>query len=343
MKKIILFFSVLIFACILNAQIQVISSGNVGIGTNANSTYKFNLLGSCYFSGGHTYFTDGLTLSTTIGGPTSFVIANSSYPGMALTSGSSYNSMYMLWAGGDAFSIGSWVSSDLQLKNNISALDGKLMLSKIMNLDGKKYKFKNNEELDQVYKNNNIGNDDSEKSYKLTNLPKGERYGFIAQEIEKEFPELVSTDKTTNLKAIDYDGMIPILLQSIKEQQKMIIQLQEQLNSINVISKEEIQNRITKNDAFLSSENSLNQNAPNPFSQKTIISYYLNEETKNARICLYDMNGTQIRSINVNGFGQGNIVIDAKQLKAGIYLYSLIVDGNLVDTKRMVLTDLQKR
>ena len=338
MKKIILFFSMLLSVCILNAQIQVISSGNVGIGTNANSTYKFNLLGSSYFSGGSTYITDGVTVSTSISGPTSFVLANSNYPALVLNAGSSYNSTYMLWSGGDAYSTGSWVSSDLQLKNNISALDGTLMLSKIMNLDGKKYEFKNNEELDLVYKSKNIGNV-TEKSHKLTNLPKGERYGFIAQDIEKEFPELVSTDKTTNLKAIDYDGMIPILLQSIKEQQKMIIQLQEQLNSLSSVSKEEIQNRITKNDVVVSSENSLYQNAPNPFSQKTIKSYYLNEETKNARICLYDMNGSQIKSMNLYGFGHGKIVIDAKQLKAGIYLYSLIIDGGLIDTKRMVLTD----
>lgn len=319
---------------VLSAQIQVISSGNVGIGTSANSTYKFNLLGSSYFSGGNTHITDGLSISTSLSAPSTFVIANSSYPGMVLTAGGSFNSIYMLSVGGDAYSTGSWVSSDLQLKDNVTVLDGELMLSKIMNLDGKKYEFKNNEELNKVYSNKD---NENVYSYKPTNLPKGERYGFIAQEIEKEFPELVKTDSITNLKAIDYDGMIPILLQSIKEQQKTILQLQEQINNISVVSKDKASKRTS--DIENGESTAIFQNAPNTFSQSTTISYYLKENTQDARICLYDMNGTQLKSINVNGIGKGNVVIDAKQLKAGIYLYSLIVDGTLIDTKRMVLTD----
>jgi hypothetical protein len=36
--------------------------------------------------------------------------------------------------------------------------------------------------------------------------------------------------------------------------------------------------------------------------------------------------------------GQEEIVIGAEELKAGIYVYTLIVDGALVDTKQMILT-----
>jgi len=100
-----------------------------------------------------------------------------------------------------------------------------------MNIDGKKFEFKNNEELEQLYKDKNLGSDSTYKN-KLTNLPKGERFGFIAQDIEKEFPELVKTDSITSLKAINYEGMIPILLESIKEQQKMIIDLQDQISKL---------------------------------------------------------------------------------------------------------------
>ena len=34
-----------------------------------------------------------------------------------------------------------------------------------------------------------------------------------------------------------------------------------------------------------------------------------------------------------------NITINARQLQAGMYMYSLLVDGREIDTKRMILTD----
>lgn len=326
MKKVVLFSLMLASTFFLNAQIQVNSDGNVGIGTTANSYRKLNVLGSSNFEGPTNYY------------PTLHAVSNNSMPGVIISGSSSFNGSYLLSVDGNSTGTVWYTSSDLQLKNNVTALDGKLMLSKIMNLDGKKYEFKSKEELEQLYKNS-FNSNENEYSYRPTNLPKGEMYGFIAQEIEKEFPELVKTDSVTNLKAIDYDGMIPILLQSIKEQQKMILQLQELLINDAGVSKEKISKRKSTIENVVTTENSLFQNAPNPFSQKTTIGYSLNENAQDARICLYDMNGTQIRSIKVNSTGQGNIVIDAKQLKAGLYLYSLIVDGILVDTKRMVLTD----
>lgn len=36
---------------------------------------------------------------------------------------------------------------------------------------------------------------------------------------------------------------------------------------------------------------------------------------------------------------EGSISISAEQLQAGMYIYSLIIDGKLIDSKRMVLTD----
>jgi hypothetical protein len=45
-----------------------------------------------------------------------------------------------------------------------------------------------------------------------------------------------------------------------------------------------------------------------------------------------------IKKTSICDFGQGEIVIGAEELKAGIYVYTLIVDGALVDTKRMILT-----
>lgn len=325
-------------------------NGNVGIGTEPEVNVKLNVagnsqfVGTCDFNGMANFFSNVSILGPGPSeyGPSLNVVASTYYPGMTISAYPTYNAPFILTVDGDAYTTGEWVGSDLLLKNNVSNLDGKLILSKITNLSGKKYEFKSNEELERIYQG--IASKENEYCHKPLNLPKGERYGFIAQEIEKEFPELVKTDPKTNLKAVNYEGMIPILLESIKEQQKMITQLQDQLSVIGSAPKLEAMSPsskglITRLDNAEITENTLYQNAPNPFTQSTTIAYYLKANTQNAKVGLYDMNGTQLRSISINSFGKGSVVIDAKQLKAGIYMYTLIVDGSLVDTKRMVLTD----
>jgi hypothetical protein len=42
---------------------------------------------------------------------------------------------------------------------------------------------------------------------------------------------------------------------------------------------------------------------------------------------------------NISETGQGEIILKGSELQPGMYLYVLIVDGNIIDTKRMILTD----
>jgi hypothetical protein len=53
-------------------------------------------------------------------------------------------------------------------------------------------------------------------------------YGFIAQEVEKIFPEFVVTDGKKN-KMIGYSGFIPILTKGIQEQQQQIEELKNEI------------------------------------------------------------------------------------------------------------------
>lgn len=41
---------------------------------------------------------------------------------------------------------------------------------------------------------------------------------------------------------------------------------------------------------------------------------------------------------NINGKGKQTVAINGNSLAAGMYLYSLVIDGKEVDTKRMILT-----
>ena len=53
---------------------------------------------------------------------------------------------------------------------------------------------------------------------------------------------------------------------------------------------------------------------------------------------IYDMSGKQIKQININERGKTSVNITSEGLAAGMYLYSLIADGKVISTKRMILT-----
>ena len=51
------------------------------------------------------------------------------------------------------------------------------------------------------------------------------RIGLIAQEVELIIPEVVHTDENTTLKSIEYQNLVGLLVEAIKDQQKQINEL----------------------------------------------------------------------------------------------------------------------
>lgn len=97
-------------------------------------------------------------------------------------------------------------SSDMRLKTNINTMTG--ALDNVLKLRGVTFNWKESS-------NNRL------------------QYGFIAQEMEKVFPDLVGTD-SNGFKTINYSGVIPVLTEAIKTQQEEIESLKsenEQLKS----------------------------------------------------------------------------------------------------------------
>jgi len=174
-------------------------------------------------------------------------------------------------------------------------------------------------------------------------------FGFIAQDVKELFPELVE-ESTDGLLSVNYIGLIPLLLESIKEQRQMIDNLSKTIEglekSIAGVNEGSILRSSTEdNSSFsklngVSSKNAIHailyQNAPNPFKERTEIRYYLPSEIKTAEIYIFNLQGGLLKKIPASH--SGIVDIKGSDLQAGIYLYSLIVDGNEVDTKRMILT-----
>lgn len=218
--------------------------------------------------------------------------------------------------------------SDKKLKTNIKSIV--TPLDKIKLLNGKKY--------NRIIDSTSLPKDREVRAEKMK--WKKDNYGFIAQDVEKVMPELVGYDHISDTKGINYVGVIPILVEAMKEQQQMIEDLKDEITTMKNDCCSDTKNSKLKS-ASLSTEISskLYQNAPNPFSESTEIRFEIPENTQSAMICIYNMNGTQLKCYNLNQTGNGSITVNGSELEAGMYLYALIVDGKEVDTKRMILTN----
>jgi len=81
----------------------------------------------------------------------------------------------------------------------------------------------------------------------------------------------------------------------------------------------------------------LYQNEPNPFNGTTTIRYFIPENMQiEAYIAFYDAYGNEIKKEKISETGAGKIEVNAHNVAAGIYTYSLLVNGKVVDTKKMI-------
>ena len=210
-------------------------------------------------------------------------------------------------------------------------------------------------------------------NYKLMNLPQGEHYGLIAQDVEKVLPNLVKNSKfdvdrasplkpadpknpsvkndkksgeIIDFKALNYTELIPIIIKGMQEQQgvndQQQEQIQEQQQRIEKLEKiiEKLSGNSNTSSSNLSSKNSsayLKQNTPNPFTQNTIIYCNVPSSAKLAQLMIYNQDGSKIKSFVLNN-GINNVTISAGSLSSGQYVYSLFIDGKNIESKKMILT-----
>jgi photosystem II stability/assembly factor-like uncharacterized protein len=82
----------------------------------------------------------------------------------------------------------------------------------------------------------------------------------------------------------------------------------------------------------------LGQNYPNPFNPVTSFKLRVSN-LSNVQIKVYDVGGKLIKTPVNNQMqpGEYSIGFDGSNYSSGVYFYSLLVDGKLIDTKRMIL------
>ena len=151
------------------------------------------------------------------------------------------------------------------------------------------------------------------------------------EQLEQLFPDLVY-ELEDGTKAVNYMEMIPLLVGVVNELRTEINVLKG--NNSETKSRSDAASITTTDDVTLY----LGQNNPNPFSEQTSIEVRIPNDVKTASLCIYDMNGKQIDKIVIDERGTTRISILGTSLTEGMYLYSLIADGKVAGTKKMILT-----
>jgi hypothetical protein len=80
----------------------------------------------------------------------------------------------------------------------------------------------------------------------------------------------------------------------------------------------------------------LDQNVPNPFAEQTVINFSIPATVMKAQIHFYDGNGKLIQSVDIAERGSGSLNVFGSDLSKGIYTYTLVADGQIVATKKMI-------
>jgi hypothetical protein len=195
--------------------------------------------------------------------------------------------------------------------------------------------------------------------------PNREHVGIIAQEMQKIAPYTVeevkvrveSDDKVVKLpdNVLKYDGtaVTYMLINAIQEQHAMIEERDERIEDLEA-RLQKIEQMLAGNNVTITNPTNgqavtnitlegsdaamLKQNAPNPFSENTTIEYVLPKSFGSAYIQISNVQGAVLRKVALpQEGGAGTLNIKAKELPAGEYVYSLVVDGKMMDTKKMVL------
>ena len=168
-------------------------------------------------------------------------------------------------------------------------------------------------------------------------------FALSVNEVEAAYPDLVYT-KDDGTKVINYIEMIPLLVESIKELKAQMATLQGSGGNSRMMAAPAAASSGGNGETsgiggtVSASVPSLSQNDPNPFVDVTSVKMTIPQSAATALLCIYDMSGKQIRSDVIPGRGEVTVSVTSEGLGAGMYLYSLIVDGKLVNTRKMILT-----
>lgn len=215
----------------VTGQIPSTATGEAGVyGSNLRTTGGYGVLGIGY---------NGVVGQSTYSPGFGVYGSNTNPVGLAIgTYGIGFNGVYGQttdvvngWSGyftqdigvdGTGYSVGGWVTvSDKRLKSNIQPIESPL--DRLLQLNGRSYTL-------------------TTKSKPVEGeliINETQQYGVIAQEVEEVFPEMISEKAIFNnagddtiYKTVNYDQLIPVLIESIRELNEKVESLEAELEEL---------------------------------------------------------------------------------------------------------------
>lgn len=268
-----------------------------------------------------------------IGGEVAIGVGGAAYSGAKFSAAGYFN--------GDVYATDYMTISDRKFKRDITPLENSL--SQLMKLKPSTYQFKDD--------------------YKQMALPKGMQMGLIADEVKEVFPELVhkaiqpptydqkdshkQINPAVEYEAVNYQGLIPVLVASVQQQQSQIddlkktnIELQKKVNRT-----DSLETRIARLEALLINPNNtsvvlptfalLETPIPNPNSGSALINYRIPASANTVELVIADAKGSYVKQMTLSSRGNGQLRINTASLRAGTYICTLYVDGTKANSKTM--------
>jgi len=184
--------------------------------------------------------------------------------------------------------------------------------------------------------------------------------GFLAQEVEAaakkigyDFSGVVKPSNEQDPYGLRYAEFTVPLVKATQEQLYTSYAIANQNNKIEDLENklaqlstlvEKLRTQTEENpqggnyELHLKKAPALHQNQPNPFNENTLVDYFLPESVKNAYIQVTAVDGKVVGTLKIQEKGKGQVTIKAATYPAGTYFYSLVVNGQVFETKRMVLS-----
>ncbi|MEM6686211.1 MAG: tail fiber domain-containing protein [Bacteroidota bacterium] len=340
--------------CNLKTGVLVESDG----GAFASTGVRVSVMGGTYnigvsssvqskASGGSTSAVNGSISGPSGTTPTGFGAAIQGFSQIA-------TNRYAGYFNGNVFTTGSYLPSDERLKTNIK--EEMNSLSKLAQLDVVTYNFKEN---------------------KYLNLPPELQHGFVAQNLEKVFPELLTTISqpildenhkeiaVNEFKAVNYIGMISILTSSLKELDQQskesiaqlkaesaaqIAQLQEESEVKMTALNEKIEALEAQISALTGEETPIN---PALSTQNNELGFSMEQNRPNPfanqTVINYTLPSNTKATISVVDLSgkfvkeyqissvKGQLTINSYEIGKGIFVYAHISNDEVIMTKKMIV------
>ena len=331
---------------------DVMNKNNIGVlgAVNANSSYtndkNYGVLGivsSMNNNHGRNYGVSGMIgpLGQHYGGAGVYGAYSTTYYSSPTNISGAYAGYFVgpVYVTGNMTVPNMFTATDSRLSDNLVSLGerdngGKATLENVLNMNVVEYNLKSqlSEEMPDIIapeKAEEIRTSYEFLKEKDEEMVSRRHFGVDAKELQKVYPDLVLEGQDGYL-AVNYSELVPLLIRSIQA-------LKQELDEVKSKSNARKRAATGIDPSLAASGNILYQNTPNPFKEQTVIRFKLAENTQDASICIFDMKGKLIKKLPISS-GMESVSIGGYELGEGMFLYSLIVNGQEIDTKKMVIT-----